>query len=130
MRIVLDSPAFINSSLFEIKRKYYTVREVLDELKDLRSKSLAETALISEKLVIREPEKSSVKRVLEKAKEIGSEEKLSETDRHVLALALDLNGMILTDDFSVQNLAAHLGIKFSGVLRGKIKEKKFFNLIL
>jgi len=127
MRIVLDSPAFINSSLFEIKRKYYTVREVLDELKDLRSKSLAETALISGKLVVREPEKNSVKRVLEKAKEIGSKEKLSETDIHVLALALDLSAMILTDDFTVQNTAAHLGIKFSGVLRGEIKTKKLFS---
>jgi UPF0271 protein len=126
MPTVLDSSALINSSLFDIREDYYTVRDVLDELKDLKSRSLAESAMYSGKLLIREPDEVSVKRVVDKAKEVGSYEKLSETDIRVLALALDLKADLMTDDFTLQNLAKHLNVGFMGVMRGEIKEKRTF----
>lgn len=126
MPTVLDASAFINSSLFDIRETYYTIRDVLEELKDLRSKSLAESALYSGKLIVREPDEISVKRVVDKAKEVGSYGHLSETDIRVLALAIDLKADIMTDDFTIQNLAKHLNVEFMGVMRGEIKEKKRF----
>ncbi len=126
MPTVLDASAFINSSLFDIRETYYTVRDVLEELKDLRSKSLAESALYSGKLIVREPDEISVKRVVDKAKEVGSYGHLSETDIRVLALAIDLKADVMTDDFTMQNLAKHLNVGFMGVMRGEITKKKRF----
>ena len=125
MTLVLDSAAFINESIFE-KENCYTVQAVLDELKDFKSKQMAEAAIASGKLRLSEVNPISLALIEKKAEEIGSEENLSEADFKVLGLALQLNAKIITDDFTIQNLAAHIGLKFEGVMRGEIKEKKVF----
>ena len=48
--------------------------------------------------------------------------RLSPTDTEVMALALELEAEVLTDDYSVQNLATYLGIPFRPVGIKAIKE--------
>ncbi len=45
----------------------------------------------------------------------GDSRRLSETDIEVLALALELGYQIVTDDYSIQNLATVLGVPFRGL---------------
>jgi UPF0271 protein len=53
------------------------------------------------------------------ARRTGDDARLSPTDIEVLALAIDLKARLLTDDYSIQNLARTLGVDHSGVgLRG------------
>ena len=125
MTLVLDSAAFINDSFFD-REECFTVQEVLDELKDFKSKQLAEAAIASGKLRTSQVNPISLDLIEQKAVEIGSKNHLSEADFKVLGLALQLNAKIITDDFTLQNLAAHIGLKFEGVMRGEIKEKKVF----
>ena len=56
----------------------------------------------------------SISRVKDAARETGDLEKLSRTDIDVVAVALELGGTIVTDDFAIENVASRLGLKFLG----------------
>ncbi len=57
----------------------------------------------------------SLEKVDEVAKKTGDAGRLSPMDRTVLALALDVDGTILSDDYSIQNVARVMGIGFRPV---------------
>ena len=126
MTLVLDSAAFINDYFFQRNEDCFTVQEVVDELKDFKSRQLAEAAIASGKLKLSFVNPVSLKIVERIAEEVGSLEHLSEADLKVVALAVQLNAKVVSDDYTVQNLCAHIGLEYEGVLRGKIKEKKKF----
>ena len=89
-----------------------------------RGKQSRDLDLLSEiSIKIVEPSSNNVERVREAAEKTGDIGRVSSTDMDILALALDIKGIILTDDYSVQNLAKHLGIDYrSGVEKGIKKE--------
>ena len=125
MKIVLDSAAFINSTVFE-SGEAFTTQAVLNELKDMKSKLVADSARAGGSLRVSSASKEMTEHVRTIAKEIGSLKKLSDVDIGIVSLAFELHAKLITDDFSLQNLAAHLNVDYDGVARGKIKEKKKF----
>ena len=80
-------------------------------------------------LTIHLPSKESLTRVKQTAKETGDDRRLSEADTEVIALALDINkdptqeAAILSDDYSIQNVASTLKIKFFGFSQKGITKK-------
>jgi endoribonuclease Nob1 len=75
------------------------------------------TALESRKLKVKAPPQKFLDDAKVSASKIGDSFKLSETDMQLLALALELRAdgytpQIVTDDYSIQNVAAKLGIEF------------------
>lgn len=104
---VLDAAAIINAKFAEGT----TVPQVIDELKDFESRELAQAMISEGKLRILSPSNES----LEKAKKESSP-RLSETDLQVLALALELNEEIITDDYSLQASAKRLGLRYRPVI--------------
>jgi UPF0271 protein len=78
-------------------------------------------AVESGKLKVIMPKKSSIDRVKESSKVVGDVLYLSEADVHVLALALEFKDAgyspsIVTDDYSIQNVANQLGVGFSSLM--------------
>ena len=71
---------------------------------------------------VESPDKMYVEKVKEKARKTGDIEVLSSTDIEILALALQENGIIITDDYAIQNVASHLGIKYQAAHMPEIKE--------
>lgn len=126
MTKILDASALINANSIQIEGEIYTTPSVMEELKELKAQSLAEIASLKGGLQVLRPKEESLEEVKGKAEDIGSTEHLSETDLDVVALALELNGTILTDDYTLQNLAAHLDIEYEGISRGEIKRKRTF----
>ncbi len=122
---ILDASALINTDTLT-EKEAHTTPSVIEELKTLDSKSLAEAAKTKGKLKVEKPTEKYLKKVKEKAKEVGSLRKLSQTDLEVLALTLQKKGEVNTDDYTMQNLAAHLELNYRGVSRGKIKRKRKF----
>lgn len=127
MRYVLDAPALINSPGFSFMAGsivYLTTEPVFREWKDFRSRLSAEHAVKNGRLLIREPRPSSIDRVRETARRLGTTG-LSEADESVLALAFDNNGweptVLITDDYRVQNVAKALKIGIESVLMDGIK---------
>jgi UPF0271 protein len=73
-------------------------------------------------MTVTEPTSATLNKVREAAKGTGDDARLSPTDIEVLALAIDLKAMLLTDDYSIQNLARVVGVKYQGVGMKGIKE--------
>ncbi|MCD6462012.1 MAG: hypothetical protein J7L61_04650, partial [Thermoplasmata archaeon] len=55
------------------------------------------------------------------ARETGDIERLSPADMDVVALALETGGTVVTDDYSIQNLCAHMDIPWRPVSERGIK---------
>lgn len=82
----------------------------------VRFKAATENA----KVVVKRPSDEALVKVEECAIEVGDSFFLSETDKEVLALALELKTakyepQIVTDDYSIQNVARRLGIEFTSL---------------
>lgn len=70
------------------------------------------------------PSPESIEKVKEASRKTGDYEVLSTADIEVLALALDMNAILITDDYAIQNVAQHLGVKYeTGEMQG-IKEMR------
>lgn len=79
------------------------------------------TAAESGKLVVKTPSSVFLEKVNESSKVVGDVLFLSEVDKQVLALALELksfgeNPLIVTDDYSIQNVANQLGLEFASLI--------------
>ena len=121
--IVLDTSAFIAGfDPLTIQNEQYSVPLVKEELV---SNSLAwtrlTTAIGSAKLKIKQPSAEFADKVREASKKVGDILSLSEADQQVLALALELKGsgytpLIVTDDYSIQNVANQIGVEFAPLM--------------
>ncbi|MCC7566331.1 MAG: nucleotide-binding protein [Methanomicrobiaceae archaeon] len=107
MIYVLDASAFFSD--LPPAEQSFTTPSVVAELVDLRSKSRYEV-LLAAGLIVREPDEASLARVEEAAERTGDAGVLSPADRDILALALELEGVLVTDDFAVQNVAHRLNV--------------------
>lgn len=122
--IVLDAAGFFSGyvAMFS-NQKIYTVGEVVDEIKDPRSRSIYENIVSADRISVIEPSPGSVRRVIEVAIQEGILEALSNADRKILALALDLREkgydvLLITDDSYLHRLASKLGVSSKGARRG------------
>jgi UPF0271 protein len=79
------------------------------------------TAIDSGKLRERTPTDTSLAEVDKSSEVVGDIRFLSETDKQVLALALELKRqgevpLIVTDDYSIQNVSNQLGLEFAPLM--------------
>jgi UPF0271 protein len=116
--MVLDTSAFVGGfDPFTIGEEQYTTPKVETEIRDSMSALRFSTALESGKLKIVMPSPEFLKKVKTSATTVGDAFYLSETDMEILALALELkaagnNPKIVTDDYSIQNVATQMGVEF------------------
>lgn len=87
-----------------------TIPEVIEELKS----SEASTSIHSFQVETFSPSDEAFKEVNEKAEKINSQ--ASEVDQRLLALAMDKDVELVTDDKELQNLGLHLDVDVSGFL--------------
>jgi UPF0271 protein len=120
MRLVLDTSLFFIE--YPLAGELFTTPSVVAELVDLGSKCRYET-LLAQGLQVSSPPQETLGRVQEAARRVGDLERLSTTDSDILALALDLNGTILSDDFAVQNVAHELAVPVRPVKQRRAKKR-------
>ncbi len=130
--LVLDTTAFLAALPLQLPDAIlYTTPSVLEEVRDQESRLRLETALVLERVRVVKPPVKTVRQVLDVAKRVGEHGSLSKTDVEVLALALHLsetmsNVVVVTDDYAVQNLAAHLGLDYMPLRTRGIRETRRF----
>jgi UPF0271 protein len=83
-------------------------------------------AIENGKLTVRSPKSSVFQDIQEASMKVGDMRYLSEADLQVLALALELKGrglspVIVTDDYSIQNVANKIDIEFTSLMTFGIK---------
>lgn len=112
------------STIFMRKACYknmVTIPEVVDEIKDEDSQLYF--SLLD--LKVEEASVENVKKVLDLATNTGDIHRLSDTDIKLVAKALDLidrgeDVVIVTDDYSIQNVAISIGLKVDNIVQPKI----------
>jgi len=121
--IILDTSAFIAGfDPFSIQNEQYSVPTVEKELfSDSLSWTRFNAAVENKKLHIKEPSADFVNKVKEASKTVGDVSLLSEADLRVLALALEIKNkgdtpLIVTDDYSIQNVANQIGVEFAPLM--------------
>jgi UPF0271 protein len=115
--IIADSSVFILGK--ELEGELITVPAVERELKDIRSKSLLHIYGAR----VESPTVESFSRAKDAAQETGDIRTLSQADLEVLAKALEYGAALATDDYAVQNVALHLGIKIEPIAQPVIKRR-------
>jgi UPF0271 protein len=104
-----------------VSEEQVTVPEVEEEIRTnsmiwVRFKAATENG----KVVVKTPSEEALERVEKCAIQVGDAFFLSATDKHLLALALELKSsshkpQIVSDDYSIQNVGKRLGIEFTSL---------------
>ncbi|CAI50584.1 rRNA maturation endonuclease Nob1 [Natronomonas pharaonis DSM 2160] len=120
---VLDSSAFIND---------YTTDEQLATIPLVREELESEAgyrfdALEGSGMRIHIPDPETVERVKRAARETGDAETLSRTDIRLLATAFELDGVLVTDDYAMQNVADKLDTAVEVIAQEGIDERRDWN---
>ncbi|MDE1844175.1 MAG: nucleotide-binding protein [Thaumarchaeota archaeon] len=109
---VLDATSFYAGVPFSSQEQSFTTPLVFEEIKHIKkSHNAVQTLIDLGRLKIVEPEEKFIKFILEESKHTGDLSELSKEDMSVLALCVQLNGELVTDDYTVSNVARHLNLK-------------------
>ena len=126
---ILDSSAFYAGFYRSINLKFYTTTTIIKEIKHILNTSLSLDLLISSGvLVIQDPVIESINKIIDTAHHTGDIKKLSKADISILSLAYQMNKTLVSDDYSIQNVAKFLGIKTISLgNKGIVKLRKWKN---
>jgi endoribonuclease Nob1 len=116
-RYALDAGAFYTGVIFlSSAGRYYTTQAVFDEVKHIKkSHGAIEALLESNTLQIVNSDGKSIEKVVVAARRTGDYAKLSEADISIIALALQLEIVLVTNDYAVANVATTLKISVKSV---------------
>ncbi len=112
---VLDTSAVLSGKQLPRDRPLVAPDAMLDEVTPGGRTHRALGYLRESGLRIHRPSDDSRDAVEEAARRTGDLPRLSHVDREVLALAVELEGTLLTDDYSLQNVASTMDVPFLGV---------------
>ncbi len=128
--VVLDTSAFLAGyDPFAVADEQVTVPKVEEEiLRNSMVKLRFQTAVESGKVNIKSPSKESALAIKAEASKAGDYHKLSEADMQLLSLAHQTKTegcrpQIVTDDYSIQNVAKQLSIEFLALATFGIKRQ-------
>jgi UPF0271 protein len=126
--IVLDTSAFVAGyDPFYSNEEQMITPKVEEEIRrNSMVKMRFEAAIESGKVKVRAASQEFLNQVKVASGKVGDSFKLSETDVDLLALALELKSegyapQIVSDDYSIQNVAAQIGIEFLALATFGIK---------
>ena len=119
---VLDSSAFYAGIPFSSNEPSYITSLVYNEIQHIKKDHDAIQILIETKrIIINEPEDRFLTAAIDSAKKSGDFSNLSDVDVSIIALSLQLEAELVTDDFAVSNVAKNLSIKVIPVMTDGIK---------
>ncbi len=98
---------------------------MLDEVKHIKkSHGAIDVLLETGNLRVIDPGNGSIEKIRAAAKKTGDFAKLSQADFSIVALALELGTMLVTDDYAVANVAASLKILVKSTSSKGMKETR------
>ena len=127
---ILDTSAIFSGKPINFENNMITSNGVSNELKPGGRDYNTFQILLEKGLKIEIPTKNSIDKIKKIIKITGDANRLSETDIEILALSLDNNekgAVIITDDYSIQNVANHLKIKFEPISQSGITKRFIWN---
>ena len=123
MVIILDSSALFSMENLP-EEECICPPGVIDELRKYKDPRLD---LWGDMLRTSDCTQTSLKKVEDEAKKSGDLGRLSPVDMTVIALGLDLQGTVYSDDFSIQTVCARMGIDYKAIGTKGIKKVERWN---
>ena len=124
-RYALDAGAFYAGIPFLSSGTHCTTQAVFEEVRHIKkSYGAIEALLDAGSLQVIDPDKNSMKKAWCAAKKTGDYQKLSQADISIIALALQLETTLLTEDYAVANVATALKIPVESSSSKGIKETR------
>ncbi|CAJ53177.1 NOB1 family endonuclease [Haloquadratum walsbyi] len=117
---VLDSSAFIHE--YHTTDDTASIPMVREELEDEAAYRF--DADEGSGMHIHIPAGGTVDTIKRAARETGDAETLSDTDVRLLATAFELDAVLVTDDYAMQNVADHVDVTVNIIARDGIKEAR------
>ena len=118
----MDATAFYAGIPFSSQSTHYVTTLVFDEIKHIKKNHDALQILIdSNRLLVRQPQVDFQERVEKCAQKTGDIHSLSKQDISCIALSLELNTELISDDFAVLNVSNKLGINTIPLMTNGIK---------
>lgn len=123
MKYVMDTSVILSGKDIPLTDPMYIPPGVLKEIKKGGRwfRKLMNMKAVGLKTVT--PPGAAVMDVRRRAKNTGDLVRLSDTDIEVIALAVHLDAVILTDDYAIQNMAKNLGVSYKGISQEGITEE-------
>jgi len=120
---ILDASAFYAGVPFRSSDDCYTTSLVYDEIKHIKKNHGAlGTLLETNRLKIKEPDIKSTELAIKASKNTGDFSQLSKQDISIIALGIEMNGEIISDDFAISNVAKNLDLKVLPIMTKGIKD--------
>ncbi len=120
---ILDASAFYAGIPFSTTDEFFTTSLIFDEIKHIKKNHDAiETLMEAKRLKISDPDAEFVDKIKVASKKTGDFNQLSKQDISVIALCLQMNGEIITDDFAISNVAKNLNLKVSPLMTSGIND--------
>ncbi|MFB6135066.1 MAG: NOB1 family endonuclease [Halanaeroarchaeum sp.] len=117
---VLDTSAFIHE--FDTDESVATIPAVRDELDD--AQAYRYDAMEGAGMHIQIPDANTLQTVRDAAARTGDDAVLSETDVRLLAASVELDGVLVTDDYAMQNVADDLDLDVEVIAQAGIEERR------
>jgi endoribonuclease Nob1 len=120
---ILDASAFYAGIPFSTRDEFFTTSLIFDEIRHIKKNHNAiETLMETSRLRISDPEIEFIEKIKTASKKTGDYNQLSKQDISVIALCLQMNGEIITDDFAISNVAKNLNRKVSPLMTSGIND--------
>ena len=125
--LILDASAILGGfKPHLINQEQYIPSGVIKEIKSAEAEENLSLGFKEKKISVRDPSVESIDEINQFALKTGDSFVLSEVDISVLALALEIKKegkepIILTDDYSIQNLAEKLNIEHDSIIESGIR---------
>lgn len=117
---ILDSSAFISE--YHTSEQTASIPMVRDELEDKSAYRF--DAMEGSGMHIHIPGEQTVEKVTRAAKETGDFDVLSTTDIRLVAAAFELDAVLVTDDYAMQNVADRLNVDVDVIAQEGISEQR------
>ncbi|NHI94255.1 MAG: hypothetical protein EAX96_17315 [Candidatus Lokiarchaeota archaeon] len=133
--LILDSSAILGGfKPHLINQKQYITSGVFNEIKSSEAEKNLNLGFEQGKILVKDPSKEALDYINSLSQKSGDSFVLSEVDKSILALGLDLKKegklpVILTDDYSMQNIATMLELEFDSIIESGIKKQINWKII-
>lgn len=127
MKYILDTSAILSGKDIPLSETLYVTPKVMNEISEGGRWYKKFQRMRAGGMQVVSPSGSCIEQVKKQAKRTGDHLRLSETDVEVVALAIQMDGTILTDDYSIQNIAKSMNIDYQGVAQEEIDEEYEWN---
>jgi UPF0271 protein len=122
MKLVIDSSAIFSGKYLGSDNELYTTPGVLSEINPGGRVRKQLEYLLAAGLNVQIPSKDNLTAINTVAEKTGDIGRLSKADIELLALARELGAVLLSDDYSIQNVAIESGIKYEPVAQTGISK--------